>query len=329
MSRAGHSLVEFLLSTALAAVLTSVAMSSILQVLRTATEDGRRAEADEEIKLTAEWLAASVRGVGGDALAPWMALHLEQDVASSGSDRLTWAQVDPDHTACRVLQHDGGDGYLLDTSCCPDEDLAGRQAMLVTPEGDAWRSLHLEAIEHDETCSVSFSELGVQPSGSRIASSGLLRANDELPDAEDVDAAFEQATLLVVDVKRLSLDPSTHELRLEEDRDDGRFESRVVLDRVHDLQVALGYDCDPRDGQVDITGDADDEWLGNAPDDGLEDAQADDLRMVALGFVHGSPTDGPDANPVRLMDGEIRATSGVLLRAHTTRVAFRHLVQLR
>ncbi len=341
-SRAGSSLVEFLVSTAIAGVLTSVAMASILQVLRTATEEGHRTEADEEIKLTAEWLAASVRGVGGDALSPWMALHVEQDVAMGRTDRVTWAGVDPDQTACRLGAHDGRDGYALDfdagtAACCLDDELADRQAMLVTPEGEAWRSLQIASVDVDrDGCSVSFSDLGVQPAGSRVASSGLLRANDRLPAVADVDAAFEQATLLVVDVQRLSLDPSTHELRLEEDRAplDGRLESRVVLDRVHDLQVALGYDCHPRDGRVTNAGDASDEWLGNAPGDalghqGLTDARSDDLRMVTLGFVHGSPTRGPDANAVRLLDGEVLTTPSVLLRAHTTRVAFRHLVQLR
>ncbi len=337
--RHGLTLVELLFTTALLGILMTLAVGAILVVQRTAEESGFQAVADQEIKMLSDWLAASVRGAGGHGLEPHMAVMAENDVGESRADRLSWADVDPDLSACTLLAHDGLLSYAVDVdredgACCLGSALAGRQAMLISVDGDAWRSLRMEQVsEVAGACSVTFAAEGTSPTGSSIPASGLLAASDGLPADEDLDGLFEGGTLLVVDVLRVSVDTARSELLLEEDRDplDGDFESRLMMDRVYDLQVALGYDSTPRDGQVSNSAASLDEWLGNSEGDafgeaGLAGARVDDLRMVSVGFVHGSPTDTSHSNPVRLMDGRILSQSAVVLRAHTSRVALRNRV---
>ncbi len=338
VGRGAFTLVELLVSTALIGILTTNAVGSVLAIQRTAQESGFRAEADQEIKMLADWLAAAIRGAGGDALSPWMAVYAENDIDTTSVDRLTWADLDEAVPPCTLAGHDGEFAYDLASgtdpnTCCLDATVEGRQVMLVTAEGDAWRSLRIEEVEEGvASCSVSFVDSGRKPLGSQVPSSGLLAEIDELPVQRRMDTIFEGGTLLVVDVLRVSLDNET-ELMLEEDRDplDGEFESRLMMDRVYDLQVALGYDCKPRDGLVSNDATVMDEWLGNALNDtfgrgGLVGARQDDLRMVTVGFTHGSPTEKRYSNPVRLMDGPILSLSGVVLRPHSTRIALRNRV---
>jgi prepilin-type N-terminal cleavage/methylation domain-containing protein len=336
-NRRGYTLIEMMISTALVGVLSAITIVSILSIQRTAGETRYRAEADQEIKMLADWLASSVRGVGGGAVSPWMALYVENNVSGNGADRVTWADLDPDYGPCSILSKDSDLLWSLGVAnslgtCCLDADADSHQALLVSAEGDIWRSVLIDTVAAG-ACSVTFSGTGGSVIGSTVPASGLLAANDEIPDEADVDSLFVGGTLHVVDIQRLSLDPNEAELVLEEDRDpvDGDFESRLMMDRIYDLQVALGYDSDPTDGRVSNDGTINDEWLGNSESDalgsgGLADAETVDLRMIQLGFTHGNPTDLESSNSVQVLDGPILYQVGVVLQAHTTRVALRNRV---
>ncbi len=330
MRRRGYTLVELLVSTLLVGVLSALAVGALIAVERAASETRFLAEADQEIKGLSDWLAASIRGVGGGAVQPWMAVYAENAV-SGGSDRLTWAHLDDQTGPCRVMAQDEELVWRLgpgaaDGSCCVDQEAAGRQALVVSIDGAAWRSLRIAKVDPD-LCQVAFHPLGAKVEGSTVPASGLLADNDRVGS----DADFLQGSLHVVEIRRLSLDGSDTELILEEDRNplDGSFESSTMMDRVYDLQVGLGYDCDPRDGTVSDSASGSDEWLGNATGDalgsgGLSDAEGQDLRLVQLGFTHGSPTDMDHSNPVQLLDGPIHFQAGAVLQPHRLRVSLRN-----
>lgn len=104
----------------------------------------------------------------------------------------------------------------------------------------------------------------------------------------------------------------------------------AITDRVYDLQFALGYDANPRDGQVNSAGGVNDEWLFNDSgdvfgNDGLTGAGINDLRMIRIGLALGTP-DKTANSQIQLFNRSTPVLApGIRLRPVTSQTMARNL----
>lgn len=303
---AGFSLVELMVGLAIAGVVLSAAVTSVLAVLQTLKRTERQIELDMEAKQVAEFLVMNLQGIGGGSLRPWHGLLLERDWSGEGSDRLTVLEVDPDLDECVVLAR-AATGAVIDVgggaSCCLDASWEHRHLLAVDATGAEWASLYATGM------SLAACNLVFPPGNNGLGQSKAL-----------LGGTFSGGAIIPVVVKRYWLDHTHHRLMVDEALPGSNsFHSSVLSDRVYDLQFALGYDASPADGDVVDTRSAADEWLGNHASDAmtagaLVPATDADLRMIAVGVVVGAPLRGVSIGTSAL-DGPFRQQPHTLLRS--------------
>lgn len=319
-SRAGFSLAELMVVVAISTLTLGLAMDVLMTMTREMERVQTTTRLHDEALLLSDHLGTLMVATGGGVVRPWMAVAVENDWASDGSDRLTWAVATDPTRQCGVAELDGQTLHVdAPGDCCLWADAEGSAVILVSSDSDGndhWIARNLGEVD-EANCTVQVLS-GTSPL-------------DRLPDDAD---AWTHGTVADVRIRTLWLDDDDDLLMEGLDRDrDGVAETRIVADRVLDLQAALGYDVPPWDWRSTDGADTGDEWLFNATNDtfgandgqGLGLARVADLRMVQVGIIVGAPDVVPRASASeQLLDGPPRSRDGWILRAHLGTVSLRN-----
>ena len=321
----------------IAVVVGALVIGVVLSMNETIYRTGERAEINQEVLMMSEWFSTELQSVGGGMLTPGMSAFVENDYNGDDTDRLTTVSFDNSLPICGLISQPTSSTYQLSHDengvCCMDASINGRQVVLISTGSDAWRSLRVLSLNDTAfACEVTFDSGSAAPVGSSIQVSGLAASLDVYPTAANIDDAFLQGAMMVVDVKRYTVDPVAQELIMEQDADplDGAFETEVMADRFFDLQLAMGYDPSPADGKIDDNQDQTDEWLYNHRNDamgfgGLSNAAPTNLRGLQLAFILGWPAiNVPNAPQVFVMDGPTLSESDFHLQEQTIRIHMRN-----
>lgn len=308
----GLSLPELLVSLAVSMLVLSLAMQSLNQMTRHLVELERGGDASDEAKQLNEYLASALMATGGGPIRPWAALKVTDNYADTGADRITFAELESHFTQCTIQSVSGAVVTLDKTAgCCLTQSMLKRQVLLISGAADNnahWENKRIDAVDL-VNCRVT-------------ASAGFATALNVLPAST---TAWAEGVLQVVTVHTLWVNTQAHFLMVDEDFDaDGTLDSRIVADRVLDLQAALGFDTSPWDWHMNDLGNTSDEWLYNASGDtfglgdgqGLANATLEDLRMIRFGVIIGAPTGTARSySPVQLLNGPPRSLPGWILRS--------------
>lgn len=311
-SKTGLTLPELLVSLAISMLVLSLAMQSLNQMTRALVELERGGDASDEAKLLNEYLATALMATGGGPIRPWAALKVTDNYGGTGADRITFAELESHFTQSTILSVSGAVVTLDKTSGCTlTQSMLKRQVLLISGAADDnahWESKRIDALDL-VNCRVT-------------TSPGFGTVLNVLPASS---TAWAEGVLQVVIVHTLWVNPQAHLLMVDEDFDsDGVLDSRIVADRVLDLQAALGFDTSPWDWHMSDLASTSDEWLYNAAGDtfglgdgqGLGNAVLEDLRMIRFGVIIGAPTGTSRSySPVQLLNGPPRSQSGWILRS--------------
>lgn len=318
----GFTLSELTVAMAVGSLVLSLSMAALMDMSRHLGRMEQESGANDESKLLNDYISTGMLSVGGGMLRPWMSLAVENGWDENGSDRITFATLQDLTLQCAIDRVEGDLVFVADEldDCCLTDAFRGQQVILATGQPDAsshWASHRVRTVNEN----LCYARLG----------EGLGEVLDVPPDDE---AAWSEGFLAVVSLRTLWVDHSRDALMVSEDTDlDGEAEDRVLADRVLDLQASLGYDVSPWDWQVTDRGDTSDEWLYNAAGDtvsaedgqGLELAEASDLRMIKVGVVVGAPVrSDPDSDPIRVLDGPERSRYAWVLRPFLSTTGLRN-----
>ena len=304
------TLIELMVSLAIAGVVFAAASSSVVVVIKTLKKTEKQIQVDLEAKILAEYLSSQLRVIGGGALRPWHGVELEENWNGDGSDRLTVLELASENDSeCVITDHNNGAAIKFDRDdCCIDNTWSGKHLLVASKGAEKWLSLFSTGVNISPGASCQI----VDPGGNGLGKSKPTHSAGETPD-------FTGGTLVAVRVKRYWLDAATHQLKLDISADNANnFETQVLADNVFDLQFALGYDVVPVDGAISDTGSVNDEWLGNATGDilgadGLLNAQEHELRMLQVGVAVGGKIDGMSGR-AQILNGPEHTLSNGLLR---------------
>lgn len=329
----GFTLIELVTASAIASVILAAATASVVAVHKATKQAERRAWLDSETKLLTEYMLSRLQPVGGGGLRPWSAVTVTDNWDGSGTDRITFLEIDTSFAEC-IIENVPGSGVVMrfpTGGCCLQSSAAadGRQVVATSQNGANTRQLQVgNATVSAGTCQANF------PPG----------VNTELNHGNGSDgdlSVFTGGTVHVVTTKRIYLNTTTHQLLLEaEDSDDGTPTVTVLADEIYDFQVAMGYDAGIADGDITDTSTNTDEWLYNTVGEvsftydsstsqwsgGITDADPTDLRMMAVGIAMGVKA-RENFNAVKLLNGPVvsGATFGRYLRGTIGRVTLRNL----
>jgi hypothetical protein len=352
------SLLEFAIALAIAGVVTAAAVSVTSDLMKSIKATTRRAELDQDARRLADFVVSTLQGVGGGPVRPWMAVWLEDandgnhsdcgvrgviPLCEGGADRLTLAQVPPESVTCAVVTTtlDATHGTLQAETddagaCCLDvfpNNFVGNPG---NPSGSTSSPSENRQAILEVNGSYEAVQLGTRSDGCVI---DVTRRGD-FPGLTGPNPTSNYATgsVTIVNLSTIFLSPDDHHLMQWKDSNgDGTAtadEVRILLPRVFDFQLALGYDVAPENGVVSETLGSDDEWCGNNANDalgfgGLLQAENTALRMVQVGLVVGSKVQVGGGNTVQVLNGaNVSDPAGAFaLRSSTARAMFRNLLQ--
>jgi hypothetical protein len=275
-----------------------------------------------EAKMLNEYISDSLWAAGGGSLRTYSSIWVDNNYQNTGSDRIISARLQKYANQCGIVLLNGAilTSTFSGTQCCLSDAFLHRQVILVSGAADNnahWESRYVESI-NPVLCQA-------QLTTGQVPSINVSPTNP---------SAWIDGTLTVANLQILWLDHTRDELKVDDDYDgDGQLETRVVADRVIDLQAALGYDVPPWDWHIRDTGGNDDEWLFNASGDtlgapgvqGLATAKRTDLRMIRFGVTVGSAVKGfTTIHAHRLLDGPTRSKPNWMIGSFISTVGLRN-----
>jgi Tfp pilus assembly protein PilE len=324
----GFSTLELMVSMLIMVSLIQALSAGYIHVFSQAKKSKVRSGLDEQLKFLGDYFTYRMQGVGGGAVRPWASVWVEDNCAArasfpdcAGSDRVTLVTSDATVPECTIVGVVSATTLQIDApfgTCCLTAAFGNRQA--VVSNGDYYSQQFLTNVQ-TVACTVDLAP-----------GQGFGGLNNP-PVAP---ATWVGGSLSVVDVATLYLDSTSTELREFRDlNNNGTIdagEQTVLADQVYDLQFALGYDSNPRDGRITDTASDTDEWLfnSNGPNEafglgGLTGALPSDLRMVSVGLILGEQGPGPGSGQVSVLNGPLRAQPGIQLSRSLTKFRFRNI----
>jgi prepilin-type N-terminal cleavage/methylation domain-containing protein len=329
---AGFTLIELAVSLAMAGIIALVAVGAGMQVNRALVETRRRAVVWDEAKRLEEALLSTVREAGGDPMAAWQSVIVEDNCAANGdrnlpscngADRLTVLSAEPARPACTV-QVTGATLVGSPSSPCCLDGFSGSTtaaAVLVTEDKRVF-TLTLTSLDRPN-CRVNIQPGQGNPTPSTVGTGSrgqvaLMRPVTIFPRQKTDSSEYE--LLRWTDLGT----PATPANGV---ADEG--EVQLVADRVYDFQIALGYDGNPENGDVLDNGTNADELFGNAeaiPATLPTPFVADQLRTIDIAIAVGAPADRFTGKAFRLHNrASALAPAGVYVAVTRGQVAFRNL----
>jgi prepilin-type N-terminal cleavage/methylation domain-containing protein len=326
----GFSLIEAMAALAIAAVILSASTGAVMGINRMILDTSRRSAAWDETKRLEEFLVAFAQGAGSGALRPHASIFVENSggvappaippstggmgcrviagipdctASGQGADRLTVFQQIAAFPQCPVTDTTGvniniGAGAL---ACCLNDAGAGlsswdgQQGLLVGSIGVA--SVRINSPND----SGSLCKANAPPGqGAGVLPTALA-------------AIGYPGTLVMVTASTFFVDRSTHELKIwsdtDGDGDAGASELTLVHDQVYDLQLAMGFDGLPEEGEVVDANSSTDEFLFNHVSDAtmpgngnFADVVLSQLRLLQISVAVGTPSQVSGGNAVQLLD---------------------------
>lgn len=339
MKHRAFSLIEVAVASSIAAIISTAAISTFAMINKQVVRMQGGSVASDHAKSIIDLLVSDMQGIGGGAIRPWMAVHVEdggglRDVARDTNfnmpsgpvlpDRITFATAIPGAPTC-VITAMAGDNDLTSTgtgaSCClralfnaREAGTSALQAFLV--KGASYRQVAMTA-PVDATCTAKFTQ-------------GQLYLNDQPQAAWD----YVGAELVAASVRTIYL-TADRELRLYRETEstngvpeNGADENIRLAGNVVDFQVQLGYDVDG-DGRILDTSSNNDEWRYNTvgpTSHGVPGLRTDALRMIGVGVIVAQPVN----DPTYVSRAEIVGSTSIKgerqqLRAAMGKVALRNL----
>ena len=315
----GFSLIEVMMALAISSIVAAASIGVVSRIAVDTRSSSQRAELDEEAKMLGDYLSAKLQGAGGGGARPWQSITVE-DNFSGGSDRITIFTIDDALPECEVnsvtgvnLRFDTSSGCCMDQNGDGVEDLANQNTsvILILSDGSARMAVAHNPNVSGPNCRVNF------PPGQQTGTITTADLNNT-------------QRMIFGKIQRYSLDTSSHQLIFEEGSGSATMPRYAIADRVYDLQFALGYDANPRDGQVNSSGGVGDEWLYNASGDvfgsaGLTGARSNDLRMIGVGLALGAPDKTANSHSQLFNRSTPLSAPGIRLRQVTLQTMARNL----
>lgn len=349
----GFSLIEAMSALAIAGVIIGGSTGAVMNINRLIADTSKRTAAWDESKRLEEFLIAKVQAAGGGAVRPHTSIFVSNagdaapptgmgcrsvtglppctPVATQGADRLTILTQVRDLPSCTIT-HNVGVNLVSTTGvsvCCLDEGLTptafeNRQALLVGSNTTATVFLAARTSAGGDPCAINI------PPGRAGQAEGML--------PRDLAGVGYPATLVVVDTETYYVDRLTSDLNYWSDFDGDLVatanEITLVHDRVYDMQLAMGYDGLPEDGEIVDAASAGDEFLFNHPSDpdmpGASGTFAavttSQLRILQVAVAVGAPSQISGNNSIQLLDrGPGVSASGVYLTQTASKAFMRNL----
>ena len=325
------TMVEMLVSLAIASIITAVGTTAVVSLYRQTVEMRRSIALHEEGKILMEAILPELQAAGGDSVRPHMAISVQQGAAGA-SDVLTIQQLAETSQSCPIQSKSGVNliAEVAGQPCCLAPLVGtGDYITLVSTSGNLWVTL-LPAAINVSACKLQASAANIVAPQSQLLPPTATAATSP-SDINGIDAVeFENAKLSVMYSTKIYRTADDQLVREDALDDTGHGFVRILADRVYDFQVALGYDVPDADGVIQDFNNTNDEVLGNATgdalgSDGLLNATDADLRTVKVGIVHGVPLQAKAPNRVRVLDGALVFRDKTLLRATTGTASFRNL----
>lgn len=322
------TLVEVLVSLTLLVSLVIGTFAIYSFVLKSTQRNEASARLDADSQYLTEYLASKIEGIGGGATRPWAAIWVEDQCASrgglpdcAGSDRLSIAEIDNTLPECDILDFPAANQIHVASvsgTCCLTAAYQNRQ--VVVNQGPFHIQQYLTNVQTGP-CTADIS--------SGQAGAGINNPPGAL-------AQWAGGRMSVVKLTTYFRDAATSELKSFVDANNDVVldagEVSVLADHLVDLQFALGFDSNPRDGKITDSGDQNDEWLYNITHaqealgaGGLTGADKRDFRMVAIGITLGMTAPDVSQAPVSILNGLGYTIPGKQLRKSLARVRVRSL----
>ncbi len=317
------SLIEMMVAMAIAGIIAASAIGAGMAINRVMVDTRRRVVVWDEAKRVEEALLSRVQEAGGDPMAAYQSVFVEDNCVAdpvrnlpgcAGADRITIVTARPGFPSCDVTNVGVVLKGVASPPCCLTTDFTGA-AVLVKKDGSVVTlSLH--------SPNTSSCQVNAPPGQGNPGPAALGDGQLALITTQTIFPRLKGAT-------------GEYELMLWTDKGspgNGKVDAselQLFADRVFDFQIALGYDTNPEDGDVVDTNSTTDEWLGNAeaiPATIPASIAASQLRMVDFAVAVGAPAERFTDQPVQLLN---RATAiqpaNIYLAATRGQVTFRNL----
>ncbi len=321
------SLIELVVASAIAVIVTTASISSVLSVSRTLAQTREVAIVDDQAKHLIDFFVSSTQGAGGKGIRPWASVQAVN--STTDSDTLIIIRSKPEVDECAIVGRPGAGSVLelakdaaTHTVCCNTAAFENKKLTIITPDGNEW-GVAVSNNSNTSNCRVTF-----PPGGGGMAVDDSL---SRMPGNQD---NFVGGLVVAATVERWYRDSDNRLIRELDTNDDGVIaasERIVAAEEVFDFQVAQGYDADG-DGIIFDDNSNDDEWFGNAVGDTkdsgrLEDVPVDTLRMLQIGIIVGGvDNDAVGTSTRRLLDGPSRSATKTVLRPTIGRAFLRNLL---
>ena len=316
------SLLEMMVAMALAGIIAASAIGAGTAINRVMVDSRRRVVVWDEAKRVEEALLSRVQEAGGDPLAAFQSVIVEDNCAADaarnlpdcfGADRITIVTTRADVPSCKVVALGATLRGDPPSTCCITSAFTG-PALVVRPDKFITVSLHNPNIP---SCQVT------APPGQGNPTPQSL-----------IDGTLALVTIETIFPRRKGAN-GEYELLVWKDAGtpgNGRVdpdELQLFADRIYDFQIALGYDSSPEDSDVVDTTSSSDEWLGNAepiPATLPTSMVSSQLRMIDIAVVVGVPAERFTDNPVKLHNRAVAVQPNkIYLAATRGQVTFRSL----
>ncbi|MGZ3721667.1 MAG: PilW family protein [Bdellovibrionales bacterium] len=331
----GFSLVELLIAMAIALSIMMGVAGIYLFGFNSYLSMQNRSSLGQDSLLLVDFLRGELQGAGGGAVRAYMGLWVEDNcnargpfLECGGSDRITVSAATIPLQQCAITSKLGATLYQMawrSPGVCCMQPQAGEisyagQSVMLTLNG-FYSSRFAAAVD------LGLCTLSIQP--------GQAAGGDVTGGTLDWSGGM--ATLMKVTTFYWTAANATLN-RFTDANNDGVMsagETAIVAVGVYDLQIALGYDFNPADGNILTTATGvNDEWLNNAP--GVVESLGTgyfvpapppaSLLMVEAGVILGvaNPNGGAAVNSQRIFNGPLRGIAGWTMQAETTQLAPRN-----
>jgi len=343
MTRA-FSLLELMVALALSAVVGAAATSATVAIYGSIVGMEQQTFAQEEAKTLLDALSTEIIQLGGGDVRPWQAISNGCFIDSSGGavsvggttctgvtggGSIAFLDLNDGGGQCRVSVATATTLTNADTTCCvtaANGFAATGVNIVVVPaypasgpqSGGGWRTFRCVPLAAP-ACGCTITPL---PGGADLAPVGSF----------PFPAAYSGGVMATGEAVSWLFDKPNHTLSEVRDANaDGIVETRVLSDRVFDMNLSYGYDGQPEDGVLDFTisgptWQAAFDTRSTSVTTTTNDPTA--VRMVRLGVLTGSPV-AQSSNKVpsaSLLGNPTVTTPGFYLQQAQTAVTLRNML---
>ena len=316
---------EMMVAMSMAGIIGAAAIGAGMMLNRSMVDTRRRAVVWDEAKRVEEALLSKVQEAGGDPMASFQSIFVEDNCAAdptrllpacAGADRITIVSAKAGSPVCAV-EVNGANLMGTESPCCITGAMTG-PAIFVRADGVAITlSLHSPNTSSCQVGAPPGQGNPVPPALGGTGTKGHLALTTVETLFPRLKGAGEYELIQWIDTGA----PGNG-------RADGA-ELRLIADRIYDFQLALGYDGNPEDGEVLDANSSTDEWIGNAEAVGASlpsPLVASQLRMIDIAVAVGTPAQMFTNQPVQLLNRSAPINpTGIYLAATRGQVAFRNL----